>query len=93
MLKSKDKCLKAATEYLKEGDSVVVDNTNPDPDTRKQWVELAQKQGVPVRCVWFRTPLVVCEHNDAVRALNKPVCYIFALSFPLFRSSFLPSFS
>ncbi|EAA30326.3 PNK3P-domain-containing protein [Neurospora crassa] len=73
VLKSKDKCLKAATEYLKEGDSVVVDNTNPDPDTRKQWVELAKKQGVPVRCVWFRTPLVVCEHNDAVRALNKPL--------------------
>ncbi|KAJ4405437.1 DNA kinase/phosphatase Pnk1 [Neurospora sp. IMI 360204] len=73
VLKSKDKCFKAATEYLKEGDSVVVDNTNPDPDTRKQWVELAKKQGVPVRCVWFRTPLVVCEHNDAVRALNKPL--------------------
>lgn len=73
VLKSKDKCFKAAAEYLKEGDSVVVDNTNPDPDTRKQWVELAQKQGVPVRCVWFRTPLVVCEHNDAVRSLNKPV--------------------
>ncbi|CCC09567.1 unnamed protein product [Sordaria macrospora k-hell] len=73
VLKSKDKCFKAAAEYLKEGDSVVVDNTNPDPDTRKQWVELAQKQGVPVRCVWFRTPLVVCEHNDAVRSLNKPL--------------------
>ncbi|KAK3949580.1 PNK3P-domain-containing protein [Pseudoneurospora amorphoporcata] len=73
VLKSKDKCFKAAAEYLKEGDSVAVDNTNPDPDTRKQWVELAQKQGVPVRCVWFRTPLVVCEHNDAVRALNKPL--------------------
>lgn len=92
VLKSKDKCLKAATEYLKEGDSVVVDNTNPDPDTRKQWVELAKKQGVPVRCVWFRTPLVVCEHNDAVRALNKPVSYVFFLLF-LFPSSFLLSAS
>ena len=82
VLKSKDKCLKAAAEYLKEGDSVVVDNTNPDPDTRRQWVELATKAkqggGVPVRCVWFRTPLVVCEHNDAVRSLNKEVSAFFA---------------
>ncbi|KAK3388743.1 PNK3P-domain-containing protein [Sordaria brevicollis] len=71
VLKSKEKCFKAATEYLKEGDSVVVDNTNPDPDTRKQWVDLAKKHKVPIRAVWFRTPLAVCEHNDAVRSLNK----------------------
>lgn len=71
VLKSKDKCFKAATEYLKEGDSVVVDNTNPDPDTRKQWVDFAQKHKVPIRAVWFRTPLAVCEHNDAVRSLNR----------------------
>lgn len=25
---------------------------------------------VPIRCVWFKTPLQVCEHNDAVRSLN-----------------------
>lgn len=25
---------------------------------------------VPVRCVWFSTPLHVCEHNDAVRSMT-----------------------
>ncbi|KAK5662120.1 hypothetical protein OQA88_8025 [Cercophora sp. LCS_1] len=65
-LKSKDKCFKAAAEALKEGDSVVIDNTNPDPDTRAQWVELAQKLKVPIRCVWFKTPLQLCQHNDAL---------------------------
>ena len=25
---------------------------------------------MPIRCVWFQTPLYLCEHNDAVRALN-----------------------
>ncbi|KAK1760148.1 polynucleotide kinase 3 phosphatase-domain-containing protein [Echria macrotheca] len=71
-LKSKDKCFKAAVEALQRGNSVAVDNTNPDPDTRAQWVELAKKHKVPIRCVWFKTPLYVCEHNDAVRSLNKP---------------------
>lgn len=71
ILKSKDKCLKVAKELLEDGDSVVVDNTNPDPDTRKQWIDLANKHKVPIRCVWFRTPLALAEHNDVVRSLNK----------------------
>lgn len=71
LLKSKDKCFKAAREHLEEGDSVAVDNTNPDPETRGQWVELAKKNKVSIRCVWFRTPMVIAEHNSAVRSLNK----------------------
>lgn len=35
------------------------------------WIQLAHKRNLPIRCIWFKTPLVVCEHNDAVRAQNK----------------------
>jgi bifunctional polynucleotide phosphatase/kinase len=70
-LKSKDNCFKAATAFLQKGESIVIDNTNPDPDVRSQWVEMAKKHKVPIRCVWFKTPLYLCEHNDAVRSLNK----------------------
>lgn len=70
-LKSKDKCFKVASEHLEKGNSVAVDNTNPDLETRRQWIDLAKKNGVPIRCVWFKTPLALAEHNDAVRAMNK----------------------
>ncbi|KAG8677593.1 hypothetical protein FPOAC1_003617 [Fusarium poae] len=70
-LKTRDKCVQAAKEYLQEGTSVAIDNTNADPETRTVWVELAKKFGISIRCVWFKTPLQVCEHNNAVRALNK----------------------
>ncbi|KAH8162490.1 hypothetical protein CIB48_g5746 [Xylaria polymorpha] len=72
-LKSRAKCFKAATEFLGDGSSVVIDNTNPDPDGRKEWIDLARKHDVPIRCVWFKIPRALCEHNDAVRALNKPL--------------------
>lgn len=49
------------------------DNTNPDTNGRGEWIALAQKQRVPIRCVWFKTPLELCEHNDVVRALNQPM--------------------
>ncbi|KAF4976021.1 hypothetical protein FZEAL_7277 [Fusarium zealandicum] len=71
LLKSRDKCVQVARKHLQEGTSVAIDNTNADPDTRTIWVELAKKFGISIRCVWFKTPLALCEHNDAVRALNE----------------------
>ncbi|KAF2742545.1 DNA kinase/phosphatase Pnk1 [Sporormia fimetaria CBS 119925] len=70
LLKTREKCLKAAKEFIENGTSVVVDNTNADPETRAHWVALAKKLGVPIRCVLFTAPPKLCEHNDAVRALN-----------------------
>ncbi|XXH05236.1 hypothetical protein Hte_011661 [Hypoxylon texense] len=72
-LKSRAKCFKAATEFLDEGSSIVIDNTNPDADGRKEWIEFARKHSVPIRCVWFKVPKALCEHNDVVRALNRPM--------------------
>ena len=46
-----------------------LDNTNADLETRAVWTRLAQKFGVPVRCVYFNAPAKLCEHNDTVRAL------------------------
>jgi bifunctional polynucleotide phosphatase/kinase len=71
ILKSKDKCFKTARDHLEDGEPVAIDNTNPDPEVRSQWVDLAKKAGVPIRCVWFKTPLSIAEHNDAVRAMNR----------------------
>ncbi|KAM0352335.1 hypothetical protein ACHAPU_002000 [Fusarium lateritium] len=71
LLKTRDKCVQAAAKHLQDGKSIAIDNTNADPETRTVWVEFAKKSGISIRCVWFRTPLQVCEHNNAVRALNE----------------------
>ncbi|KAI6778715.1 Bifunctional polynucleotide phosphatase/kinase-like protein [Emericellopsis cladophorae] len=71
ILKSRDRCIKVAREYLQDGESVVIDNTNADADTRALWVELARKANIPIRCVWFQTPIHIAQHNDAVRSQNK----------------------
>ncbi|KAL8872108.1 MAG: hypothetical protein Q9174_002204 [Haloplaca sp. 1 TL-2023] len=69
LLKTRDKCVKVASNYLTEGTSVAIDNTNADRETRAVWVELAQKYKVPIRCVHFTAPNKLCEHNDTVRAI------------------------
>ncbi|OJD33593.1 polynucleotide kinase 3 phosphatase [Diplodia corticola] len=70
ILKTRDKCLKAAAENLEKGVPVAIDNTNADPDTRAHWVRLAEKHNVPIRCVLFTATAKLCEHNDAVRAMS-----------------------
>ena len=50
--------------------TVHADNTNADIDTRAHWLQLADKMGVPVRCVLFTASAKLCEHNDTVRALG-----------------------
>lgn len=44
-LKTKQKCLKVAEEAMKEGKSLVIDNTNPTKAARKDYLELAKKYG------------------------------------------------
>jgi bifunctional polynucleotide phosphatase/kinase len=71
LLKTRDRCLKVATQFIEEEKkSVVVDNTNADVETRSAWIRLAAKLQVPCRLVHFTSPAKLCEHNDTVRALS-----------------------
>ncbi|CAN9268707.1 unnamed protein product [Alternaria alternata] len=70
ILKTREKCVKAATALIIEGTSVAIDNTNADPETRAVWITLAQKLKVSIRCVLFTATPKLCEHNDTFRALN-----------------------
>ncbi|CAF9914539.1 hypothetical protein IMSHALPRED_001936 [Imshaugia aleurites] len=69
-LKTRDKCVKIASEMLAVGKSVTIDNTNADQETRAVWVQLAHKFAVPVRCIHFLAHAKLCQHNDTVRALS-----------------------
>jgi bifunctional polynucleotide phosphatase/kinase len=70
LLKSRDKCIRVATQLVEGKQCVAVDNTNADKETRAIWVKLAAKLNVPIRLVHFTAPPKLCEHNDTVRALT-----------------------
>ena len=69
ILKTRDKCMKVATQLVEDGSSVVVDNTNADIETRGAWIALAKKLHLPIRLVHFTANAKLCEHNDTVRVL------------------------
>ncbi|OBZ75300.1 Bifunctional polynucleotide phosphatase/kinase [Grifola frondosa] len=71
-LRTRDKCVKVAEQAVGEGKSCVVDNTNRNADTRKHYIALAQKLGVPIRCILFEGSIDLAWHNNLYRAFNLP---------------------
>lgn len=70
-LGSWQKCYVAAERLLRQGKSVIVDNTNPDIESRARWVELAQKENIECRCVKMTTSFAHARHNNKYREIMK----------------------
>ncbi|XP_072032231.1 bifunctional polynucleotide phosphatase/kinase-like isoform X2 [Amphiura filiformis] len=66
-LKTPAKCLAATKAAIKEGKSVVIDNTNPSVSARADYIYEASKADYQIRCFLMTTPMDLAHHLNYVR--------------------------
>ena len=69
-LNSAQKCVAAIEAALEKKKSCVIDNTNPDPASRKRFIDEAKKHKIPIRCFLFTTTYEHARHNNLFRELT-----------------------
>ncbi|KAK8773485.1 polynucleotide kinase 3'-phosphatase [Amblyomma americanum] len=70
MLKSWQKCVEECEKALERDRSAVIDNTNPDPESRKRFIDIAKKHGCECRCFVFDCSLERAKHNNQFREIK-----------------------
>ncbi|KAI9561889.1 hypothetical protein GHT06_012851 [Daphnia sinensis] len=69
-LGSWQKCVTVLERSLDSGKSVLIDNTNPDTESRSRFVRLASARGLPCRCFVMNTSMTHALHNNKFRELT-----------------------
>lgn len=70
VLKTKSKVIKVLKESIIAGQSVVLDNTNPSKDIRKEYIQIAKDNNVKCRCIVFNTSFNHSYHNNMYRMVK-----------------------
>jgi bifunctional polynucleotide phosphatase/kinase len=88
-LKTFPKCLKEIEKNLILDNNVVVDNTNPNKDTRKQIIKLAKKYNYNIRCLYFNTSESISMHNSHYRnIINNTVSVIPKIVYNIYKKKY-----
>uniref|UniRef100_A0AAG5DNA9 PNK FHA domain-containing protein n=1 Tax=Anopheles atroparvus TaxID=41427 RepID=A0AAG5DNA9_ANOAO len=69
-LGSWQKCVTSMESAIQRGKSVVIDNMNPDVESRKRYLQAATRANIPVRCFVMDVSYKHARHNNAFRELT-----------------------
>ncbi|KAA0198277.1 Bifunctional polynucleotide phosphatase/kinase, partial [Fasciolopsis buskii] len=64
------KCVQACKAAIAKGQSVVVDNTNMDAESRSRYIDVAKQANCPVRCFIMDTSVAHARHNERFRMVT-----------------------
>jgi len=68
--KSKNACVKKTEEAIKMGQGIIVDNTNPDKNSRKEYIDMANKAKMKVVVYLMDIPENLSKHLNHMRVMK-----------------------
>src|SRR5579871_4006741 len=68
---TKQKCLNETKKLLENKKNIVIDNTNPDKESRNDYIKLAKKYNYNVRSILINVDESVAMHNACYRAYKE----------------------
>lgn len=68
--KTPAKCLQVARKAIKDGKNLWIDNTNPDKKSRKVYLDLAKKAGIPIHVYLLDMPEKLSKHLNHMRVMK-----------------------
>lgn len=68
-LRTKKKCLDLCRNSVLAGCNIIIDNTNPSREVRKEYLDLVKTNGPEyyVKAYVMKTPILVCQHLNNLR--------------------------
>lgn len=75
-LKTKTKCIKIFNNALSNQSSIIIDNLNPDYETRKFWIQCAKKHNYKTKIIQMTTDINLSKHNNLYRMYKHNKKYI-----------------
>lgn len=69
-LKTKSKCMKLASELMAKNKSIIIDATNINKSSRKEWIDRAKQYNYNTRAILMDTSFEISKHNCFYRSLE-----------------------
>lgn len=91
-LKTKEKCIAVAEQFMKKCQPVtnmVIDQTNSNKETRKLWINLAQKYNYKVRVILMTTSKELSKHNNYFRHITTGIKLVPDIAYRIYKSKFV----
>ncbi len=87
-LKKKEKCHQFAKNEMSKGKSIIIDQTNPDKETRKEWINIAKNYNYQIRVILMTTSRELAKHNNYFRYLINGADIVPEIAYRIYSSKF-----
>ena len=87
-LKTMAKCEKICEEHIKNNKSVIIDNTNPNKESRKKFIDIAKKYNYKIRAIIVDCPKNLAMHNNLYRNYKYNINPIPEIAYNIFNSKY-----